>query len=647
MCTTFPDKTKTLKPEFHCPSHCKKVELTDPSMFSIGSEGNLTLKTSWKDEAEIHDYCAAYQCKDPDSGWKVNLEACVCAKHSAIEHLNSIDYSGVSKCCPTLTKNERENLKCGSNVRHTCPHDYYDSVKLNDQINISSTEVNFVKKSGFSGPTSVALINGQNHYCVGFQFSKDQTLDTLFEARLFYCPPSPCIDGKPCIRQCCDDGKMGLTCGGPKVNQTEMKNFDQLKKFANDQDFGNFFFDASKLQKSCPSTHTRMEYLKQDKCKQRFELDMDPISKQVNLKYDHARQTLGPKEFCLHFEENKTAVSAQYCTDKQSENTKFDFYPWILVTSCFFLLLTILVYLTFYKKLMTTYYTKIMINFTAMMFLAFFILAINQFHAFVEDAPGLCVFFGFLQQYSFLTAFALMTVMSLEIMLQIHGSPDNKKRFRNELIFAYSLPLAVTILSLITELAASECSLFKPRFAEETCFFASIEAKALWFYLPIGVFLLANILMFTLTVRRLCNVDAEQRKVNGKRTDNWDKFLIYLRLFLGMGAIWIFEIIAGLFDEHVHESAWYLTDILNMFQGFYVFLIFVCKRNVIFAIFDVKDTKDKTVRATLKQRLLPKRLTDLQERQTEMVSMNSITNSSSSRPKEPNPRALAQNSSAY
>ena len=157
--------------------------------------------------------------------------------------------------------------------------------------------------------------------------------------------------------------------------------------------------------------------------------------------------------------------------------------------------------------------------------------------------------------------------------------------------------------------------------------------------------------MFTLTVVRLCNADAEQRKINGKRTDKWDKFLIYLRLFLGMGFIWIFEIIAGLFDEHVHESAWYFTDILNMLQGFYVFLIFVCKRNVIFAILRVKDTKDKTVRATLKQRLLPKRLTDLQERHTEMVSLNSMTNSqssrSSSKPKEPNPRALAQNSSAY
>merc|ERR1712142_46966 len=51
-----------------------------------------------------------------------------------------------------------------------------------------------------------------------------------------------------------------------------------------------------------------------------------------------------------------------------------------------------------------------------------------------------------------------------------------------------------------------------------------------------------------------------------------------------MGMMWVFEIIAGIFDDQVDESAWYLTDVFNMLQGFYIFIIFVCKRNVYDAI---------------------------------------------------------------
>merc|ERR1712008_133774 len=49
--------------------------------------------------------------------------------------------------------------------------------------------------------------------------------------------------------------------------------------------------------------------------------------------------------------------------------------------------------------------------------------------------------------------------------------------------------------------------------------------------------------------------------------------------FLGMGFLWVFEIFAG-----VSSVDWHLTNILNMLQGLYIFLIFVCKRNVFEAI---------------------------------------------------------------
>ena len=106
-----------------------------------------------------------------------------------------------------------------------------------------------------------------------------------------------------------------------------------------------------------------------------------------------------------------------------------------------------------------------------------------------------------------------------------------------------------------------------------------------------------------------------------------------------MGFIWIFEIIAGLVDDAVHESSWYFTDAINMLQGFYIFLIFVCKRNVFRAIMDVKPSEDQNMFNTVKRRLLPERM---REKQTEMVSLNTMSNShTNSQPRSANAKSSA------
>jgi hypothetical protein len=78
----------------------------------------------------------------------------------------------------------------------------------------------------------------------------------------------------------------------------------------------------------------------------------------------------------------------------------------------------------------------------------------------------------------------------------------------------------------------------------------------------------------------------------GSRTEKLDQICLYLRLFLGMGTIWYFELLAFAVSG-APEEIFYLTDTLNMlqagnllplpacFQGVWVFLTFVCKRNVL------------------------------------------------------------------
>ena len=66
---------------------------------------------------------------------------------------------------------------------------------------------------------------------------------------------------------------------------------------------------------------------------------------------------------------------------------------------------------------------------------------------------------------------------------------------------------------------------------------------------------------------------------------------MYTKLFIGMGFIWTFEIISGLTQHKTGESAWWFTDFLNMMQGFYIFVIFICKRTVFNVVFGIKESR--------------------------------------------------------
>jgi len=61
-------------------------------------------------------------------------------------------------------------------------------------------------------------------------------------------------------------------------------------------------------------------------------------------------------------------------------------------------------------------------------------------------------------------------------------------------------------------------------------------------------------------------------------------FLTFVKLFFGMGILWIFEIISGFLADTTPEEIWYVFDILNMLQGVYLFVIFVLKHSVLFEI---------------------------------------------------------------
>ena len=117
------------------------------------------------------------------------------------------------------------------------------------------------------------------------------------------------------------------------------------------------------------------------------------------------------------------------------------------------------------------------------------------------------------------------------------------KRYRSELFAGYGLAAFITFLAIIIHSlpydTVARCDSFRPRFGESQCFFSGIlqtkmnilgiatiivelvwnflwmyislildrKTKAYWFYLPIGLMIIANIIVFFMTLVILCKLN--------------------------------------------------------------------------------------------------------------------------------------------
>ena len=94
-----------------------------------------------------------------------------------------------------------------------------------------------------------------------------------------------------------------------------------------------------------------------------------------------------------------------------------------------------------------------------------------------------------------------------------------------------------------------------------------------------GISLTFNAVNFVFIMYEHCSIQIYRRKKNPDSTDQkiiTSTMYMYIKLFGILGLFWIFEIIGGLSSE-----SFYIFDILNMLQGFYIFVIYVCQPNVI------------------------------------------------------------------
>ena len=142
------------------------------------------------------------------------------------------------------------------------------------------------------------------------------------------------------------------------------------------------------------------------------------------------------------------------------------FYNVVLCISVACLMATIAIYGIFWHALLCSEYNKTMLHFACCLLLAFLsLLAMRSLSE--QMTPVACGVVTVVNQFTFIAAFSLLTLMSYSISYQIYSMTSidsSQQQFRRRISLAYTIPAFISILTIIVELVAPRCALARPKF---------------------------------------------------------------------------------------------------------------------------------------------------------------------------------------
>ncbi|KAL4707772.1 hypothetical protein ACJJTC_001718 [Scirpophaga incertulas] len=347
---------------------------------------------------------------------------------------------------------------------------------------------------------------------------------------------------------------------------------------------------------------------------------------------------LGPKDFCMETfwnESNPAGVTLPLvCFTSPIEEAKSSatliVYATGLIISVPFLLATAAVYL-FITELRDTH-GKALSCHTISLAIAFLCLASTQLagHAFPTTA---CTLMAYLIQYSFVSCFFWLNVMCFDTFLNVRrylncsvSRRSMRRRFAWYCAYAVLLPIILLVVTIVMELSPAVPSTYlKPNFGVKGCWFKTDKAALPYFYGPVAVILIVNVIIFLLTSRefaihydklkdrtpleltqsdfstsedwvRLGTVLGQPFPANSERASSpsrenhenfTDRIKKYRKIFRTccilsgiMGLSWVLEVASWAAGAGSAMSVWSVFDLINALQGVIIFAIYVLQKPV-------------------------------------------------------------------
>ncbi|EFA10672.1 probable G-protein coupled receptor Mth-like 1 [Tribolium castaneum] len=200
----------------------------------------------------------------------------------------------------------------------------------------------------------------------------------------------------------------------------------------------------------------------------------------------------------------------------------------------------------------------------------------------------LCFSIAVSMHFLFLAAFFWLNTMCFNIWwtfrdLRPQSVEKSQEWYRLRLyeLYAWGVPVVIAGTAAILDQVADSSNFLRPKFGDNTCWFHGNLEKLTFFYGPIGTLLLINLALFALTARELtCGL--WKRELVKSTSERAALGRVCIKLVVVMGVSWIAEIISWMVGGP--QELWYLTDLINCFQGVFIFIVVGCQPQVLSAV---------------------------------------------------------------
>ncbi|CAG9805772.1 unnamed protein product [Chironomus riparius] len=287
-------------------------------------------------------------------------------------------------------------------------------------------------------------------------------------------------------------------------------------------------------------------------------------------------------DYCLSFN-NDTQVVANLCFH-QVDDTRFEVYPIGMLISIPFLIITFLVYALIPE--LRNLHGKCLMCYTLSLTVLYATLSIIQMdktHLILQTLP--CIASGYLLYLSILLTFFWMNAMCYDIWkISSHGISNRSRKEEQNLfsyycLYAFTTPVLITFAVFMIDHLEIFATDYLPYFGIQRCYItASNKAEAIYVYTLISLIIVANIIFFFDTARRIWKAQSltNDENIQQRRGVLRNRFYIYLRLFILMGIMWCMESISWMYEGS--SEVFYATDIFNCLQGVMIFIVCVCEK---------------------------------------------------------------------
>ncbi|XP_022917473.1 G-protein coupled receptor Mth2-like isoform X7 [Onthophagus taurus] len=309
----------------------------------------------------------------------------------------------------------------------------------------------------------------------------------------------------------------------------------------------------------------------------------------------------GEEEFtviqCVYYDEERLFTNGRYdgsvvstalnCNPPPSDMNVL--YSYGMIISMPFLIATFLVYALLPDKNLPA---KSLMCYVLSLLFAYIMLVTIQLNSNLEH--GACVTIAYLCYFFFMVSFFWMNSSCIDIWLTFSGikgitgqRTQERKRFIYYCLYSWGLPLIMTSIVVVMTMEHLKDSIFFTAIGDGQCWFKNGLSTGIYFYFPIAILLITNIVLFAITALKIRNVQRDTKVLNAKDSSKHEKdkqrFNLYIKLLFAMGVNWSMEVISWLVQwqsNNVPTYIWYITDFCNAMYGVLIFFIFVFKKNI-------------------------------------------------------------------